>query len=134
MARYSTDLQMSGDHSHMAWNNEEFNFGVIYHNGIISIDEPGFYRISASVFSGISSTINLRTFINNEIYISTHSRTSPGFSYGFIYLELFDTIHFEKTGSSDLSGGFEQNYFTIEKIDEAYGKRYNVDRDFDSQA
>ena len=26
------------------WNRKEFNLGIVYNNGIITIDEPGYYR------------------------------------------------------------------------------------------
>ena len=111
------------DHFHMNWDTEEFNYGIIYHNGIITVDESGFYRITASCYANANrrNSVKLQTFVNNNVYLATVSASAPGFSYGIIYLEMFDTIHFEKTGSFALADGTSQNYFTIEKIYDKYG-------------
>ena len=53
MARYSMAEPIADVHSPIHWDNEEFNLGIIYNNGVITIDQPGYYRITAAVFNSI---------------------------------------------------------------------------------
>ena len=112
------DSPIAGDYSHIIWDTQEFNIGIVYHSGIITIDEAGLYRITTSIFANGDGDwkAKLNTYVNNKIYLTTVSTKAPGFSHGIIYLDVFDTVHFEKIGGPRLVDGTQQNYFTIEKI------------------
>ena len=51
MARYSMTTSITGDHTPINWSTREINLGITYHNGIITITEPGYYKITAACYS-----------------------------------------------------------------------------------
>ena len=77
------------DASPVRWNRKEFNIGIVYNNGIITIDEPGYYRITAAIYTNIggsngSKWINLFTMINGSTKFTTKATwASPGLRKGF---------------------------------------------------
>ena len=106
-------------HSPIHWDNEEFNLGIIYNNGVITIDQPGYYRITAACYmdDARDAGIGIQTLVNGVPFIRTWSTwASPGFSYGIKHLSMFDTIFFKKDRSDRMKFGTEMNYFTIEKV------------------
>ena len=78
------------DASPVRWNRKEFNIGIVYNNGIITIDEPGYYRITAAIYMGgskfgpnSSNWINLFTMINGSTKFTTKAAwASPGLRLG----------------------------------------------------
>ena len=89
MARYSMAARITTS-SPVRWDKKEFNLGIIYNNGIITIDEPGYYRITAAVYTNIDGSnggkwINLFTYVNGSKKLTTKATSaSPGFRWGFI--------------------------------------------------
>ena len=119
MARYSMAEPISGEQSPVHWDKEEFNLGIIYNNGVITIDQPGFYRITAACYfdDNRDRYIGLQTLVNGVPFIRTWSSfASPGFSQGIKHLSMFDTIFFKKFTSERMKYGIEMNYFMIEKV------------------
>ena len=119
MARYSMATAISYNHSPVRWDTEEFNLGIIYNNGVITIDEPGYYRITSACYmdDNRDKEISLQTIINDKAFVRTWSMyASPGSSYAIKYLEMFDTIFFRKDGTDRMKMGSLANYFTIEKL------------------
>ena len=119
MARYSMTTSISGDHIPIRWNTREFNFGITYNNGIITITHPGYYRITGTCYSinQLPDYIECKTYVNGALYLDTTStRAAPGFMHGIIRLDVFDTIYFSKHRSPAFPGGKYKNYFTIEKL------------------
>ena len=119
MARYSMAASIAGDHIPIRWNTKEFNFGITYNNGIITITEPGYYRITATGYCWDKDPNYCRfhTFVNGATYLTTYSTwAAPGFMHGIIRLDVFDTIYFSKNKSPALQRGKPANYFTIEKL------------------
>ena len=118
MARYSMTASISGTHTPIRWNTREFNFGITYNNGIITITEPGYYKITAACYciERDPNFADFRTVVNGNDYLQTNSTWgSPGFMYGIIRLDVFDTVYFRKLNSA-FQGGKYKNYFTIEKL------------------
>ena len=118
MARYSMTTAIAGSHTPIRWNTREFNFGITYNNGIITITEPGYYRITATCYTNIGSDYtSCRTYVNGNTYLDTTSTwASPGFMHGIIRLNVFDTVYLSKLRSPAFQGGKYKNYFTIEKL------------------
>ena len=118
IARYSMTSAMSGDHTPIKWNTREFNFGITYNNGIITITEPGYYRITATCYSSDKTDyIACRTYVNAAMFLDTTSTwASPGVMHGIIRLNVFDTVYFSKLRTKATQGGKYKNYFTIEKL------------------
>lgn len=70
--------------SPVKWDTKEFNLGFIYNNGIITIDEPGYYRITAAVYQNSGGFngewINLFTHVNGSKKLTTKaSCAAPGY-------------------------------------------------------
>ena len=110
---------ISGVQTPVHWDTEEFNLGVIYRNGIITIDEPGYYRITSACYmdDNRDKWIGLKTIVNGVQFTrSWSSYASPGLSYGIKYLDMFDTIQFHKDCNDRMKYGTAMNYFTIEKL------------------
>ena len=88
MARYSMTTAVT-DASPVRWNRKEFNIGIVYNNGIITIDEPGYYRITAAIYMNAGGSksgqwINLFTMINGSTKFTTKAAwASPGLRLGF---------------------------------------------------
>ena len=119
MAPYSMTEAISGEHSPVRWDKEEFNFGIIYNNAVITIDEPGFYRITPACYmdDARDAGIGIQTLVNGIPFIPTWSTwASPGFSYGIKHLTMFDTIFSKKDRPDRTKFGTEMNYFRIEKV------------------
>ena len=118
MARYSMSSRLTGSHTPVHWDTEEFNLGIIYNNGVITIDEPGYYRVTAACYLDTKDRfVGIETFVNGVQFIKTWSTwASPGFSAGIKHLDMFDTIFFKKHASDEMSQGKGMNYFMIEKI------------------
>ena len=119
MARYSMTASITGDHTPIRWDTKEFNFGIIYNNGIITITESGYYKITAACYTQdrYPKYVDFRTYVNGDDYLQTNSVwASPGFMHGIIYLDVFDTVYFRKLEPSPFRGGKYKNYFTIEKL------------------
>ena len=119
MARYSMKTEITGDHTPIRWDTKEFNFGITYNNGIITITESGYYKITAACYciERDPNYVAFWTYVNGNDYLQTNSNwASPGFMYGIIYLDVFDTVYFRKRQSSAIHGGKKKNYFTIEKL------------------
>ena len=119
MARYSMTSAMSGTHTPIRWNTRQFNFGITYNNGIITITEPGYYRITATCYSSnqLPDYIMCQTFVNGAMYLETTStRAAPGIMHGIIHMNVFDTVYFSKLRANATQGGKYKNNFTIEKL------------------
>ena len=119
MARYSMTTSISGDHTPIRWDTKEFNFGIVYNNGIITITEPGYYRITATCYcyERDPNYVMFQTYVNGNKYLGTTSTwASPGYMHGIIRSDVFDTVYFSKSRSPALQGGKYKNYFTIEKL------------------
>ena len=110
---------ISGDHTPIRWDTKEFNFGIVYNNGIITITEPGYYRITATGYcwDKMPSYCSLATYVNgNQYLVTTSTWAAPGFMHGIIRLDVFDTVYFSKHKPPALQNGKRMNYFTIEKL------------------
>ena len=107
-----------GTHTPIHWDIKEFNLGITYNNGIITITEPGYYRITATCNAmEKSERIRCSTYVNASLYLDTTSAwASPGVMHGIKYLNVFDTVYFNKSGNKATQGGKYKNYFTIEKL------------------
>ena len=119
MARYSMTTSISGTHTPIRWNTREFNFGITYNNGIITITEPGYYKITATCYcyEKDPNYVSFRTYVNGNLYLDTTSTwASPGYMHGIIRLNVFDTVYFSKLRTPAFQGGKYKNYFTIEKL------------------
>lgn len=91
MARYSMNSAISGTHSPVRWDTMEFNFGITYKNGIITITQPGYYRITAACHmnENKSEHIELETLVNGNRYVITKaSWGSPGFRRVFEWIQI----------------------------------------------
>ena len=91
MARYSMNAAISGTHSPVRWDTREFNFGITYKNGIITITQPGYYRITAACHmnENKSEHIELETLVNGNRYVITKaSWGSPGFRRVFKWIQI----------------------------------------------
>ena len=105
--------------AHRRWDTIEFNHGIIYNGGFITIDEPGYYRVQTTCLTGSSdSGIGCHLMINGKTRLINYSRWSAtGTAYGIFYLELFDTVYVSKDWNSrKMEKGSAANYFTIEKL------------------
>ena len=75
--------------SPVKWDTKEFNLGFICNNGIITIDEPSYYRITAAVYTNIDGLnggkwINLFTHVNGNKKLTTKGTSgAPGFRESF---------------------------------------------------
>ena len=113
---------ITGEKSPINWDTREFNYGIVYRNGIITIDEPGFYRITAAICmhdwsDTRGSQIAINTVVNGVSFLRACSTWgSPGLSYGIKYLDVFDTVYFEKKWGSSTRYNNPSNYFSIEKL------------------
>ena len=119
MARYSMASLISGDQIPLRWDTREFNLGITYNNGIITITEPGYYKIIATCYCWDKhpNFCAFDTVVNGNKYLYTYSTwTVQGFMHGIIRLDVFDTVYFSKFQPGALRGGKYQNYFTIEKL------------------
>ena len=119
MARYSMASPISGTHTPIRWDTREFNFGITYNNGIITITEPGFYRITAHSYSWERDPdyTTFQAYVNGDLYLETFSiYAAPGYIHGIIELNVFDTVYFKKDRAPAFRKGKFQNYFTIEKL------------------
>ena len=119
MARYSLTTSITGDHIPIRWSTREFNFGITYKNGIITITEPGYYRITFTCYSSyqLPDYIDCKTHVNGDVrLVTTSTRAAPGFMHSIIKMDVFDTVYFSKGRSPPFQGGKHKNYFTIEKL------------------
>ena len=122
MARYSMKSDYSGDHNPIRWDTEEFNKGLIYRNGIITIDEPGYYRITAAIqmhdyWDSRAYSTSIHTIVNGVTFLRGSSTWGAiGISTGIKYLRLYDTVAFRKESPESTRYGSQSNYFQIEKL------------------
>ena len=119
MARYSMNAELGGSVSPINWDTKEFNLGIVYSGGFITIDDPGYYRVQTSCYNDSrDSGAECPFMINGKTILKSYTRYSAtSTSYGIFYLNLFDTVYVAKGWSSQkLKWGTTANYFTIEKL------------------
>ena len=110
---------LGGSVTPIVWDTTEFNHGITYNGGFITIDEPGYYRVQTTWYTGAKgSGIGCHLMVNGEIRLVNYSTWSAtGTAYGIFYFELFDKVHFKKDWNSEkFTYGAAANYFTIEKL------------------
>ena len=110
---------LGGEVTPIVWDTTEFNHGIIYNGGFITIDEPGYYRVQTSCYSGSHySGVSCNFFVNAKVRLRNYSRFSAiGVASGIFNFDLFDTLYVEKGWNSlNFEKGSEANYFSIEKL------------------
>ena len=111
--------KLGGRVNPIRWDTTEFNHGIIYNGGFITIDEPGYYRVQTTCYTGSKdSGVGCHLMVNDKELLRNYSTWSAtGTAYGIFYFELFDTVYVGKTwDSNQFAYGAEANYFTIEKL------------------
>ena len=102
--------------SPIVWDTVEFNIGLIYSGGFITIEDPGYYRAQVTCYSGDNVECDLMAN-GRELLRNYGTFSAPGTSYGIFYFELFDTVFVRKAWTTDkFEKGSVANYFTIEKL------------------
>ena len=111
--------ELGGKVNPIPWDTTEFNHGIIYNGGFIAIDEPGYYRVQTTCYTGSkTSGIGCEILVNGKVFLRNYSTWSAtGTSYGIFNFELFDTVYVTKEWNQEKLGyGSTSNYFTIEKL------------------
>ena len=119
MARYSMQAGLGGEVSPIVWDTKEFNLGMIYNGGFITIDEPGYYRVQISCYNGSKeSGVGCHLMVNSKRILINFSRFSAvGTASGIFNLDLFDTVYVNKSWNElKFEKGSAANYFSIEKL------------------
>ena len=119
MARYSMRAELGGNVSPIIWDTTEFNHGIIYNGGFITIDEPGYYRVQTSCYNGShDSGVGCHLMVNSKRLLVNYSRFSAvGTASGIFNFDLFDTVYVKKEWNElKLEKGSAANYFSIEKL------------------
>ena len=110
---------LGGEVSPIVWDTKEFNLGMIYNGGFITIDEPGYYRVQISCYNGSKeSGVGCHLMVNSKLILINFSRFSAiGTASGIFNFDLFDTVYFNKSWNElKFEYGSSANYFSIEKL------------------
>ena len=111
--------ELGGNVSPIIWDTTEFNHGIIYNGGFITIDEPGYYRVQTSCYNGShDSGVGCHLMVNSKRLLVNYSRFSAvGTASGIFNFDLFDTVYVNKSWNElKLEKGSAANYFSIEKL------------------
>ena len=119
--------ELGGKVSPIIWDTAEFNHGIIYNGGFITIDEPGYYRVQTSCYngskeSGVGCHLMVieqnEPMVNSKTILINYSRFSAvGTASGIFNFNLFDSVYVNKTWNElKFEKGSAANYFSIEKL------------------
>ena len=110
---------LGGSVSPISWDTTEFNHGIIYNGGFITIEEPGYYRVQNTCYTNANpSGVNCHVKVNGKTILKNYTTWSAtGTAYGIFDFDLFDTVYVVKGWNSEkLKEGSTANNFSIEKL------------------